>query len=66
LNRRHIVRRLSGSQIKLADQIYPKASDGVLITGNGVLEDPRLRNYWSVVSIDSFSLPDDHTRLDPS
>ena len=24
LNRRHIVRRLSESQIKLADQIYPK------------------------------------------
>ena len=39
LNRRHIVRRLSASQIKLADQIYPRVSDGALLTGEGVIED---------------------------
>ena len=31
LNRRHIVRRLSESEIRLADQIYPKAEKGELI-----------------------------------
>ena len=33
LNRRHIVRRLSASQIKLADQIYPKVESGALLKG---------------------------------
>ena len=32
LNRRHIVRRLSESQIKLADQIYPKVGLCILCT----------------------------------
>ena len=31
LNRRHIVRELSASQIKLADQIYPKVEPGALL-----------------------------------
>jgi glutamate synthase domain-containing protein 2 len=63
LNRRHIVRRLSASQIKLADQIYPRVSDGALLTGVGVVEDPRLRTYWSLVSKDSFHLGDEQTTL---
>ena len=63
LNRRHIVRRLSASQIKLADQIYPRVSDGALLTGDGVIEDPRLRTYWSLVSKDSFHLGDEQTTL---
>lgn len=63
LNRRHIVRRLSASQIKLADQIYPRVSDGALLTGAGVVEDPRLRTYWSLVSKDSFHLGDEQTTL---
>jgi len=63
LNRRHIVRRLSASQIKLADQIYPRVSDGALLTGEGVIEDPRLRTYWSLVSKDSFHLSDEQTTL---
>ena len=63
LNRRHIVRRLSASQIKLADQIYPRVSEGTLLTGEGVLEDPRLRTYWSLVSPDSFHLDDEQTAL---
>ncbi len=63
LNRRHIVRRLSASQIKLADQIYPRVSEGALLTGEGVIEDPRLRTYWSLVSKDSFHLGDEQTTL---
>ena len=63
LNRRHIVRRLSASQIKLADQIYPRVSNGALLTGEGVIEDPRLRTYWSLVSKDSFHLGDEQTTL---
>jgi len=63
LNRRHIVRRLSASQIKLADQIYPRVSDRALLTGEGVVEDPRLRTYWSLVSKDSFHLDDEQTAL---
>ena len=31
LNRRHIVRRLSESEIRLADQIYPRAEKGELL-----------------------------------
>ena len=63
LHRRHIVRRLSASQIKLADQIYPRVSNGSLVTGEGIIEDPRLRTYWSLVSSDSFYLKDDQTTL---
>ena len=54
LNRRHIVRRLSASQIKLADQIYPKVAEGALLRGETV-EDPRLAVYWNRVSPDSFA-----------
>jgi glutamate synthase domain-containing protein 2 len=54
LTRRHIVRRLSGSQIKLADQIYPKVEPGALIRGDKV-DDPRLASYWSRVNGSSFS-----------
>ena len=54
LTRRHIVRRLSGSKIMLADQIYPKVEDGALIRGEDV-EDARLSSYWSRVSAASFN-----------
>ena len=53
LNRRHIVRRLSASQIKLADQIYPKVDNGALIRGENV-EDVRLSSYWERVDQSSF------------
>jgi len=53
LNRRHIVRRLSASQIKLADQIYPKVDFGALLNGNKV-EDARLSSYWERVDQSSF------------
>ena len=53
LNRRHIVRRLSASQIKLADQIYPRVEINALIKGDPV-EDPRLAVYWHRVTGDSF------------
>ena len=54
LTRRHIVRRLSGSQIKLADQIYPKVETGALLR-NEKVEDTRLASYWHRVSGASFS-----------
>ena len=53
LNRRHIVRRLSASQIKLADQIYPKVENGALLRGETV-EDARLSVYWDRVDKSSF------------
>lgn len=53
LTRRHIVRRLSASEIKLADQIYPKVSPNALIDGKAV-EDVRLSSYWHRVGADSF------------
>jgi glutamate synthase domain-containing protein 2 len=53
LNRRHIVRRLSASQIKLADQIYPKVEHGALLRGQKV-EDVRLDSYWDRVDQSSF------------
>ena len=53
LNRRHIVRRLSASQIKLADQIYPKVDRGALLKGEDV-EDVRLSSYWDRVDQSSF------------
>ncbi len=59
LNRRHIVRRLSASEIKLADQIYPKVSANALITGEGRMDDPRLSVYWPLVAADSFGLSEE-------
>ena len=53
LNRRHIVRRLSASQIKLADQIYPKVENGALLRGE-IVEDARLSVYWDRVDQSSF------------
>ena len=53
LNRRHIVRRLPASQIKLADQIYPKVDNKALLDGLNV-EDPRLSSYWSRMDKSSF------------
>ena len=53
LSRRHIVRRLSASQIKLADQIYPKVENGALLRGESV-EDVRLSSYWDRVDKSSF------------
>jgi glutamate synthase domain-containing protein 2 len=54
LNRRHIVRRLSASKIKLADQIYPKVENGELLRGEEV-EDARLSVYWKRVDQSSFN-----------
>ena len=54
LTRRHIVRRLSASQIRLEDQIYPKVEKGALLANKRV-EDPRLEVYWPRVSGDSFN-----------
>jgi glutamate synthase domain-containing protein 2 len=62
LNRRHIVRRLSASQIKLADQIYPRVEINALIDGKPV-EDPRLASYWHRVTGASFSPIDDDRML---
>ena len=53
LTRRHIVRRLSASKIKLADQIYPKVETGALIRNEDV-EDVRLSSYWERVDQSSF------------
>ena len=53
LNRRHIVRRLSASEIRLADQIYPSVAPGALLRGEEVA-DPRLDVYWSRVNGSSF------------
>ena len=55
LNRRHIVRRLSESEIRLADQIYPKAKNGELIGKiKQNIEDPRINVYWNKVTSKSF------------
>ena len=62
LNRRHIVRRLSGSEIRLADQIYPHVEINALIDGKTV-EDPRLASYWNRVGGDSFQPIDRDTRI---
>ena len=62
LNRRHIVRRLSASQIKLADQIYPRVEINALIKGDPV-EDPRLAVYWHRVTGDSFPPMDNDSLL---
>ena len=56
LNRRHVVRRLSESEIRLADQIYPKVEKGELMKkGKLNVADPRLNVYWNKVSKDSFN-----------
>ncbi len=56
LNRRHIVRRLSESEIKLADQIYPKVKNGELIKkGKLNVADTRLNVYWEKVTSNSFN-----------
>ena len=56
LNRRHIVRRLSESEIRLADQIYPRAEKGELLgKGKKQILDPRLNVYWDKVSDKSFN-----------
>tara|TARA_B100000575_G_C22712601_1_gene429396 strand:- start:193 stop:348 length:156 start_codon:yes stop_codon:yes gene_type:complete len=47
------VRRLLASQIKLADQIYPKVEKGNLLRGEAV-EDARLIVYWDRVDKSSF------------
>jgi glutamate synthase domain-containing protein 2 len=54
LTRRHIVRRLSASKIKLADQIYPNVEDSALLN-NGLVKDPRLSVYWDRMDKSSFS-----------
>jgi hypothetical protein len=53
LTRRHLVRRVSVSEIRLADQIYPKVLPNALIDGKPV-EDIRLGTYWNRVGADSF------------
>ena len=53
LTRRHLVRRVSVSEIRLADQIYPKVFPNALIEGKAV-EDNRLSTYWNRVGADSF------------
>ena len=56
LNRRHIVRRLSESEIRLADQIYPKAEKGELLKkGKKIIADPRINVYWNKVNSKSFN-----------
>ena len=52
LNRRHIVRRLSASQILLADQMYPRVEINALMEGRPV-EDPWRAADWDRVSGDS-------------
>ncbi len=56
LSRRHIVRRLSESEIRLADQIYPKVENGELMKkGKLNIADPRLNVYWNKVTANSFN-----------
>lgn len=62
LNRRHIVRRLSASEIRLADQIYPRVELNALIDGKPV-DDPRLASYWHRVSGESFQPIDRDIRM---
>ena len=54
LTRRHIVRRLSASKIKLAEQIYPNVEDSALLN-NGLIRDQRLSSYWDRMDKSSFS-----------
>ena len=55
LNRRHVERRFSGSEIKLADEVYPKVEIGALF-GDGLMEDMRIKKYWPLVTGDSFNI----------
>ena len=48
------MRRLSASEIRLADQIYPRVAPRALLDG-GEVGDPRLQVYWNRVSPDRFS-----------
>jgi glutamate synthase domain-containing protein 2 len=57
LGRRHIVRRVSASEIRLADQIYPRVAPRALVDG-GEVGDPRLQVYWNRVRPDSFAVQD--------
>ena len=57
LTRRHIVRRLSGSDIRLVDQIYPKVEPGALLRDESVA-DQRLDVYWKRVDGGSFNFRD--------
>ena len=57
LTRRHIVRRLSGSDIRLVDQIYPKVEPGALLRDESVA-DQRLDVYWKLVDGGSFNFRD--------
>ncbi len=53
LTRRHLVHRVSQSEIMLASQIYPDAEQGVVFS-KSICEDPRIQSYWSRVTKDSF------------
>ena len=55
LTRRHIVRRLPSSNIRLLDQIYPKLEPNSLLQENYDVEDERIQVYWDKVSGDSFN-----------
>ena len=55
LNRRDVERRFSGSEIKLADEVYPKVETGALF-GDGLMEDMRIKKYWPLVTGDSFNI----------
>jgi glutamate synthase domain-containing protein 2 len=55
LNRRHVERRVSGSEIKLADEVYPKVETGALF-GDGLMDDMRIKKYWPLVNGDSFDI----------
>jgi len=55
LTRRHIVRRLSSSKIRLLDQIYPKLEPKSLLQKNFDVEDERIQVYWNRVSGNSFN-----------
>ena len=55
LTRRHIVRRLPSSNIRLLDQIYPKLEPNSLLQKNFDVEDERIQVYWDKVSGDSFN-----------
>lgn len=57
LNRSHIVRRLSGSNIQLAEQIFPHAEAGALVEEKPC-GDPRIDAYWQKCTAESFALKD--------
>ena len=50
------MRRLSESEILLADQIYPRAIKGELLKkGKKIIADPRIDVYWNKVKSSSFN-----------